>query len=584
MAQVLLDRANNRRSSVKELLSNTFETVGNNNLVSVLSKLRRRKETSKNNPVHHSSKDQSLTPELSRENQTIDIINLDDSRSCDDPEYTQNEEDDLPSVDIIEETKNDMKGFACTVCGHVTSSSQRLREHLSRHTGIKHLECEICGKKFAWRYSYRSHMVSHMEDNPNKCTVCGKRYCNKSAVKNHMLRIHGNPSKDFKCEKCDKRFVTEAELKRHGFNHTKEKSFVCEYCGNAYRYKGALLVHYRIHSGEKPYKCGFCDKAFIHLSSAIGHRRRHTGEMPYQCKECGKTFRVKRAMTAHMSVHNDKRQFKCNECGKGFKSRSGYRVHLDFHLGVKRHACKYCGRTFRAWCNMHKHVRRHLGEKPHKCELCGKTFIEKQELKNHMKSHKEKNQKSKNVKSAGNTCESNCAEILPPPSMTCSSASISSSNFTGTQHASEIIPHIDISDSQPVMYDCNLPSSLDKNSPEKCQLLQDNFVSQFLYSQQSSVQYSSQSSSVLNMYPSIESGQTSSNRSAFITNMNSTNFNCVSLNNQNYNTFSYGLPNSDSILSKCKLCRSLFNSILLLRSHLLDYHRIEEEHIDELMA
>lgn len=419
-----------------------------------------------------------------------------------------------------------------------------------------------------------------MENNPNQCTVCGKKYSNKSGVKNHVLRVHGNPSKNFKCEKCDKAFLTNAELSRHGIKHSKEKPFICEYCGNSYRFKSALLVHYRTHSEEKPYKCEFCDKEFLHLSSVIGHRRRHTGEKPYQCKECGKSFHMKQAVTSHMSVHSNEGKFKCTDCAKTFKSRSGYRVHLDFHLGIKRYSCKYCGRMFRAWCNMHKHMKRHLNEKPQRCELCDKTFKDKQEFKNHMKSHSENTSKQKKC-AINNNIITSCSEIIPAPTLTNSSCNIESAVFGNTAH-NDIISHIDLTDSQAI-YDCNISNAIDKCPADKCQLLQDNYVQQFLYPQHPPLQFVPQSVPMQNLYPSSDHDQ-NPQRSACLTNMNSTNFNCVQLNNQNFNTFAYNLSNSDELLSKCKLCRSLFHSTLVLRSHLLDYHRIDEENVDDLLT
>lgn len=396
-----------------------------------------------------------------------------------------------------------------------------------------------------------------------------------------MLRIHGNPKKEFKCDKCEKEFVTKSELDRHGYNHTKEKPFICEYCGNTYRFKAALLVHYRVHSGEKPYKCTFCEKEFIHLSSAIGHRRRHTGEMPFHCNECGKFFRVKRALTAHMSVHSEKRPFKCDKCEKTFKSRSGYRVHLDFHLGVKRHKCKFCDKAFRAWCNMHKHMKRHLSNKSFKCNSCDKNFLDKQDLKNHIKIHYENDKNPDNLNENQEIIVNNCNQIIPEPNLTCSATHIEAQTVFNEPHPTEeIMPsHIDITDNQAVMYDCSLPNSMDKCA-DKCQLLQDSYVSQFLYPQHTPVQYASPSVPILNMYSSDPNSI--SNRSNYI-NMNPTNFNCMSLN-QNYGGFQYNIPSSDDLLSKCKLCRSLFHSTMVLRSHLLEYHRIEEENIDELLT
>ncbi|GFT39507.1 zinc finger protein [Nephila pilipes] len=507
---VLLDQKDNQLrlkrglyEIAKKLL--TSDLHSDNDSETISKRLRRRKHLSNKNDISMYD-DLSLTPTSST--QEDENLDLDDSESCDDPGLL-----DIPSIDTEESSQNKNKGFSCLICGHVATSSQRLKEHLSRHTGMKHLECEICGKKFAWRYSFRSHMDSHREDNPNKCTICGKKYCNKSSVKNHMLRVH----------------------------------------------------------------------AFTHLSSAIGHRRRHTGEMPFQCSKCGKLFRVKRAMTAHMSVHSENKPFKCDKCGKAFKSRSGYRVHLDFHLGVKRHKCKFCDKTFRAWCNMHKHMKRHLGEKPQKCDSCDKTFIDKQELKNHMKSHYEANKKCENINGEQDSIVHNCTQMISPTNLTCSAVNIEAPPTYSESHPTdEILPtHIDISDNQAVMYDCSLPNSMDKCA-DKCQLLQDSYVSQFLYPQHSSIQYSSQTVPMLNMY-TAEPGPMQ-NRSACLSGMNSTNFNCISLNNQNYGVFPYNLPNSDELLSKCKLCRSLFNSTIILRNHLLEYHRIDEENIDALIT
>ncbi|XP_015913055.1 zinc finger protein 260 [Parasteatoda tepidariorum] len=563
MAQVLLDQEQNQhrlKRSIFEIANRLITSDIQNDKTAN----RKQKKFSK------IEKDYSTSDE-----ESVDSPDLEDNGSFEEPNSDKDTEA-LP--DAIQPSKTKSRGFSCTICGHVASSTERLKEHLSRHTGKKHLECEVCGKKFAWRYSFRSHVASHREDNPNKCSICGKKYCNKSSVKNHMIRVHGNPMKEFKCDKCNKAFVTKPELERHSYNHTKEKPFICEYCGNTYRFKAALVVHYRVHSGEKPYKCAFCDKAFIHLSSAIGHRRRHTGEMPYQCKECGKLFRVKRALTAHMTVHSDKRTYKCDKCEKSFKSRSGYRVHLDFHLDIKRHRCKYCDRSFRAWCNMHKHMKRHLNEKPHRCETCDRTFIEKQELRSHMKSHNNDKKCPKIIRNP-EIVSNTCGQIMPPQNL-CSAPNMTEQTiFTENPHPEEIIPpHIDISDSQAVLYDCNLLNSMDKCQTEKCQLLQDSYISQFLYPQHSSLQYASPS--VLNMYSN--DGGLVSNRSTCLSNLNTPNYNYMPANNQNYNGFSY--TSTETLLSRCKLCRSLFHSSIFLRTHLLDYHRIEEEAIDEFMS
>ncbi|KAG8189336.1 hypothetical protein JTE90_021841 [Oedothorax gibbosus] len=394
MAQVLLDQKDNQLR-LKRGLYEIAQQLLNSDIqskdaaASVSNKLRRNNHLRKSNKKII-PKVIDIDPNLS--SQGDDSSNFEDSESCDDPSA-----ENSPSIDTSESTLVKGKGFSCVICEYVASSSQRLKEHQSRHTGIKPLECKVCGKKFAWRYSFQSHMASHKADNPNKCTICGKKYCNKSSVKNHMLRAHG-----------------------------------------------------------------------------------------------------------------------------------------------------------------------------------------KQELKNHVKIHYEEHKTQENLSENQEVIVDNCNQMIPQTNLPCSAAHIEAQAVFDDPHPTEEImqSHIEITDNQALMYDCSLPNSMDKCA-DKCQLLQDSYVSQFLYPQQTQVQYASPSVPILNMYSTDPNSI--SQRSSCLNNMNSTNFSCMALN-QNFGGFQYNIPGSDDLLSKCKLCRSLFHSTMVLRSHLIEYHRIEEENIEDLLT
>lgn len=62
--------------------------------------------------------------------------------------------------------------------------------------------------------------------------------------------------KNFVCEICDSRFLTQNSLKTHlNSLHFGEKKFVCSFCANRFLSKGQLKVHERSHTKEKSFVC-----------------------------------------------------------------------------------------------------------------------------------------------------------------------------------------------------------------------------------------------------------------------------------------------------------------------------------------
>ncbi|XP_078073830.1 uncharacterized protein LOC144497014 isoform X2 [Mustelus asterias] len=90
--------------------------------------------------------------------------------------------------------------------------------------------------------------------------------------------------KRFRCDVCDKRFVTSTTLLRHQMIHTGEKAFRCDICEKAFTLSCQLLLHQRNHRGEKPFKCDVCEKSFSDSSTLCRHQRIHTGEKPFTCE------------------------------------------------------------------------------------------------------------------------------------------------------------------------------------------------------------------------------------------------------------------------------------------------------------
>lgn len=69
-------------------------------------------------------------------------------------------------------------------------------------------------------------------------------------------------SRNFECEKCNKKFKHVQTLNEHMKRHYNLKNFACSLCGKSFYKKFNVLEHMRIHTGERPFKCEFCIKTF----------------------------------------------------------------------------------------------------------------------------------------------------------------------------------------------------------------------------------------------------------------------------------------------------------------------------------
>ncbi|XP_038673263.1 zinc finger protein 98-like [Scyliorhinus canicula] len=170
--------------------------------------------------------------------------------------------------------------------------------------------------------------------------------------------------KRFRCDVCDKRFVTSTNLLRHKVIHTGEKPFRCDVCEKDFTLSCQLLLHQRNHRGEKPFKCDVCDKSFSASSDLCRHRRIHTGEKPFICELCDKSFSQSSSLHSHRRTHTGEKPFLCEVCDKSFSQLSHLHRHRRIHTGEKPFTCDVCDKSFPRSSTLRKHQRIHTGEKP----------------------------------------------------------------------------------------------------------------------------------------------------------------------------------------------------------------------------
>lgn len=79
----------------------------------------------------------------------------------------------------------------CSECDMSFFGIGRLKEHMTKHTGLRQFKCEICFKEYGRRHTLREHMRIHANDRRFVCTHCDQSFVQKCSWRSHMRSKHG---------------------------------------------------------------------------------------------------------------------------------------------------------------------------------------------------------------------------------------------------------------------------------------------------------------------------------------------------------------------------------------------------------
>nr|XP_050867656.1 zinc finger protein 678-like [Vespula vulgaris]XP_050867657.1 zinc finger protein 678-like [Vespula vulgaris] len=206
-------------------------------------------------------------------------------------------------VPRISETGN-MK-YICELCGSIFDQKENIQNH-GRDQCSK-FPCDICGSLLPTANSLNAHKRRHSGLRPYVCNICGKSYTQSSHMWTHK-RFHMGV-KPYACEYCDQRFTIKPDLADHTRKkHTRERPFKCDVCNKAFLTGSVFYQHRLIHRGDRRYKCHYCEKAFTRTEALNNHIKIHTGEKPHACDVCGRCFRQKGDMRKHRRTQHNAKQ------------------------------------------------------------------------------------------------------------------------------------------------------------------------------------------------------------------------------------------------------------------------------------
>ncbi|VEN42927.1 unnamed protein product [Callosobruchus maculatus] len=170
--------------------------------------------------------------------------------------------------------KEHAASFTCEECGQVLHSAKALLIHSRAHKSLKPYVCETCGRSYSQTSHLWQHMRFHQGIKPFACPHerCEARYTIRPDLKDHIRKVHTR-ERPFKCNVCDKCFLTGSVYYQHRLIHTNDRRYACDLCPKRFFRADALNNHRRIHTDERPYPCHVCGREFRQKGDRNKHIR-----------------------------------------------------------------------------------------------------------------------------------------------------------------------------------------------------------------------------------------------------------------------------------------------------------------------
>ncbi|XP_012161950.1 zinc finger protein 470 isoform X3 [Ceratitis capitata] len=309
-------------------------------------------------------------------------------------------------ISLIHDDKE--RPYNCPEC----SARYRTRSGCIAHINAIHLKkgdkCELCDKiVVGGTGQMRMHIERNHTHGNYKCEICQMEFKNVSLYNFKYHKRWHNEDKLWRCQLCEKAFVTRTHLLEHKVTHTRQGDFLCTRCGKSKRSKWELRTHlYSIHGeGEPPLKCNYCDEKFTqHIQKRAHLERYHPDELAKRivpCAKCEKHFSTATNLQRHIKqCHNADLEFSsviksstsqyegfmCAHCPRKYRSKYALIKHLRVHAVMedRPYSCLDCEMHFKHFSELDRHdLQHHATVRPYRCDECYKDFSTKTALKIH---------------------------------------------------------------------------------------------------------------------------------------------------------------------------------------------------------
>lgn len=246
-------------------------------------------------------------------------------------------------------------------------------------------KCQQCEKMFMTPTDLKEHEAVHLTIQKEEKKVVTLKEIVVMVKPDEPQIIQLMPQ--IKCSLCQEQFNTEQERNEHAVIHSRNVSTEIE--------RNPVQVNMNINVSSGP-TTTVQPPTTMEQTPEIPNLSLQQDEMLINENQNGPKFmdldnkckdEEPQINTRNEQCDKQVDKFKCDVCDKRFSILSNYNFHLRIHKREKPFRCLVCGKSFRLAKSLEQHMVLHTETSSFNCIVCSRTFSRSGALKLHMRSH-----------------------------------------------------------------------------------------------------------------------------------------------------------------------------------------------------